>query len=69
MRSKPLLLSVPQTLYAAIATRAKVQYMTPQEYFIDLARKELLRQAKTAVAKPAKQKIRTFEDLFIKKRR
>ena len=69
MRSKLVLLSVPPVLYTVITQRAKAQYMTPQEYFIDLARKELLRQAKTAVAKPAKQKIRTFEDLFIKKRR
>jgi hypothetical protein len=66
MRSIRLMLTVNPDMHAELAKRAQSRFMTIQEYFLDIARKDLLSEHKGRVGRPPKKK-REYEDYFSKR--
>lgn len=60
------MLTVQPDMHEAVLAKAKERFMTPQEFFIDAARKELLKPKDAKRGRPPKKG--RMEDLFTGKR-
>ena len=67
MSSIRLMLTILPDMHDAILAKARERFMTPQEFIVDAARRELLKPKDHKAGRPSSAKKKQFEDYFSKK--